>query len=236
MKIDALTSQEDLMQLFRRAVRRDLLKSTPLNLRMFLRFAVLFVLFPGMVLGFRVGLAITMCFCGVLTAIMLVGTQNMAEIAIWCWLALGLMVLAFVQARVIHRARMERRLRCQFRPAQEGLKRCIATPQHEELRWRKDTSSEQYVATLHLDAPERGVYALLLSMSHYDGRRLIADGVQGTCIVQAVGKKGGAFHALILYRLNAGQHELSWATNITPDKNFPRPISVSQLNRPDEKM
>lgn len=233
MKIDVLTSQEELMYLFRRSVRRDLLKSTPLNLRMFLRFAVLFVLFPGMVLGFRAGLVITMCFCGVLTAIMLIGTQNMAEIAIWCWLGLGMMVLAFVQARVIHRARMERRLRCKFRPAQEGLKRCINTPQHEELRWRKDTASGQFVASLNLEAPERGVYAMLLSITPYDGRQLIAGGVQGTCIVQATGKKGGDFHALVLYRLNAGQHELTWSTKITPGHQFPRPLTVSQLNRID---
>ena len=231
MKIDVLTSQEELMELFRRSVRRDLLKSTPLNLRMFLRFAVLFVLFPGMVLGFRVGLAITMCFCGVLTAIMLIGTQSMAEIAIWCWLGLGMMVLAFVQARVIYRARMERRLRCKFRPAQEGLKRCITAPQHEELRWRRDVSSGQYMTSLGLTAPERGVYAMLLSMSRYDGRQLIAGGVQGTCIVQAVGKKGADFHALILYRLNAGQHELTWATKMNADNKFPQPLTVSQINR-----
>lgn len=231
MKIDALTSQEELMFLFRRAVRRDLLKSTPLNLRMFLRYAMLFVLFPGMVLGFRTGLVITMCFCGVLTAIMLIGTQNMAEMAIWSWLALGMMVLAFVQARVIHRARMERRLRCKFRPAQEGLKHTVTSPQHEELHWRKDASAHQYVATLPFEAPERGVYALLLSMDKYGGCQLIAGGVQGTCIVQAVGKKGGSFHALILYRLNAGQHELVWSTKITPDNKKPQPLKVSQLNR-----
>lgn len=231
MKIDVLTSQEELMELFRRAVRRDVLKSTPLNLRMFLRYLVLFVLFPGMVMGFRAGLIVTMCFCGVLTAIMLVGTQGMAEIAIWSWLSLGMMVLAYVQARVIHRARMERRLRCKFRPAQAGLKRAVCEPQHEELRWRKDTATGQYVARLHLEAPERGVYALLLSMSQYDKRQLIAGGVQGTCIVQATGKPGADFHALILYRLNAGQHELVWTTKITPDNKFPRPLMVSQLNR-----
>ena len=55
MKIDAHTTQEQLLKLSEQVLRRDLLQSTPLNLRFFLRYLILFLLFPGMVFGFKVG-------------------------------------------------------------------------------------------------------------------------------------------------------------------------------------
>lgn len=50
--------------------------------------------------------------------------------------------------------------------------------------------------------------------------------------MQAEGKPGETFHALTLYRLEQGHHELTWAT---PARSKPAPkLSLTQLNEVHE--
>lgn len=67
VKIDARTSQAELNLLVERGLRRDFLKCTPLNLKQFIPFTLLFLLFPGMVLGWRIGGLLTALFAAFLT-------------------------------------------------------------------------------------------------------------------------------------------------------------------------
>ncbi|MBE6409973.1 MAG: hypothetical protein E7034_05190 [Akkermansiaceae bacterium] len=227
MKIDTETSQTDLQRLYDMTLRREFLRCTPLNLKVFLRYAVLFLLFPGMLLGFKAGILVTIAFCGILTGILIFGGETVSTIAICVWLALGLLALARVNWGVIRRARDERRRRAAYRPATPGLKHARSAPQKTVLKWHPGERGK-LVARLTVSAREKGVCAMLLSFRDYDGRRIMTGGVEGTCIVQSNGQPGQDFHALILYRLEAGNHELSWAM---PGDKGPLQAEISQINR-----
>ena len=227
MKIDAHTTQEQLLKLSEQVLRRDLLQSTPLNLRFFLRYLILFLLFPGMVFGFKVGMGITLAFCGALVAILFWGSEAASAMAIYSWLSAGLLVLFFVTIGVIRKAWKEREVRRQYRPATPGLHHAQRKPQNYALRWHK-SNTEGFLAThLVLNAPQRGVYAVLLTLKNYEGAQLVTQGRQGTAVVHAGGGKGADFHALVLYRLEAGLHELVWAI---PGNAAPHTTEVSLLN------
>lgn len=212
MKIDAHTPQAELLKLSEVALRRELLKSTPLNLRHFLRYLVLFLLFPGMVFGFAAGMAVTICFCALLIGVLVWGSPAAATVSIYSWLALGVGVLLFVQVGVFRKCMKQNARRRCYRPAQQGLKHPHAAPCAHALSWAPSRLHKGFsVASFVFQAPARGVYAFLLSVKNYDGRRIITGGVTGTCIVHAAGKPGEELHSLTLYRLEPGRHELTWA-------------------------
>lgn len=212
MKIDAQTPQSELEKLSESVLRRELLKSTPLNLRQFLRYLVLFLLFPGMVFGFRAGMVVTLCFCALLGGVLVLGSPVAATISIYSWLSLGLGVLVFVQAGVIRKAVQENRRRRCFRAAGKGLKHPQSHPRDYTLRWLPYAGKEGFwVSSLVFRAPKRGIYALLLTVKNYDGRRIITGGVTGTVIVHAQAAPGAELQSLTLYHLEEGTHELTWA-------------------------
>lgn len=230
MKIDAQTTQAEVMKLSEAVLRRELLKSTPLNLRQFLRYLVLFLLFPGMVFGFRAGMVITLCFCALLGGVLVCGTPAAATVSIYSWLALGIGVLVFVQVGVVRKTLAENARRRLYRPAHKGLKHPQSAPQEYGLSWQSYPKKKDFlVASLVFRAPEKGIYAFLLSVADYDGRRIITGGVTGTTIVHAQGRPGQQLQSLTLYRLEAGVHELTWAVPEAA-KGAPR-ATVSLLNR-----
>lgn len=229
MKIDAHTPQSELIKLSESVLRRDLLKSTPLNLRHFLRYLVLFLLFPGMVFGFAAGMAVTVCFCALLIGVLIWGSPAATTVSIYSWLALGIGVLVFVQAGVIRKGVKERRRRREYRAAQQGLKHPQPAPTALALKWSPSPKHKDFlVASLVFSAPQRGVYAFLLTVKNYDGRRIITGGVTGTTIVHAEGKPGAELRSLTLYRLETGRHELSWA--VPAGKGAPQ-AELTLLNR-----
>lgn len=226
VKIDAHTTQKQLHRLSEQVLRRDLLQSTPLNLKFFLRYLILFILFPGMVFGFKAGLGITLAFCAALVGILFWGSEAASALAIYSWLSAGLLVLLLVSIGVVRKAWQERALRRQYRPAAPGLRHAQRSPQKYPLRWHK-SNTEGFLAThLVLQVQERGVYAVLISLKNYEGAQLVTQGRQGTSLVYAGGGKGADFNALVLYRLEAGTHELIWAI---PSGKAPDTV-VSLLN------
>ena len=227
VKIDSHTTQEQLLKLSEQVLRRDLLQSTPLNLRFFLRYLILFLLFPGMVFGFKVGMGITLAFCAALVGILFWGSEAASAMAIYSWLGAGLLVLLFVTIGVIRKAWKEREVRRGYRDATPGLHHARRNPQKHALRWRKSNTDGFLATHLVLNAPQRGVYAVLLTLKNYQGAQLITQGRQGTTVVHAGGGKGQDFNALVLYRLEAGVHELVWAI---PGETVPQVTEVSQLN------
>ena len=172
MKIDANTTQEQLLKLSEQVLRRDLLQSTPLNLKFFLRYLILFLLFPGMVFGFKLGMGITLGFCAVLVGVLFWGSEAASALAVYSWLSCGLLVLLFVTIGVIRKAWQERELRRQFRPAVSGLRHAQRAPQNYPLRWHKSNTEGFMAAHLVLQAPQRGLYALLISLKNYEGTQL----------------------------------------------------------------
>lgn len=211
MKIDAHTTQEQLLKLSEQVLRRDLLQSTPLNIKFFLRYLILFLLFPGMVFGYKVGMGITLAFCAALVGILFWGSEAASALAIYSWLSCGFLVQLFVTIGVVRKAWRERELRRSYRPATPGLHHAQRHPQKYPLRWRKSNTEGFLAAHLILQAPRRGIYAVLVTLKNYQGAQLVTQGRQGTSLVHAGGGKGKDFNALVLYRLEPGLHELIWA-------------------------
>lgn len=226
VKIDAHTTQEQLLKLSEQVLRRDLLQSTPLNIKFFLRYLILFLLFPGMVFGYKVGMGITLAFCAALVGILFWGSEAASALAIYSWLSCGFLVQLFVTIGVVRKAWRERELRRSYRPATPGLHHAQRRPQKYPLRWRKSNTEGFLAAHLILQAPQRGIYAVLVTLKNYQGSQLVTQGRQGTSLVHAGGGKGKDFNALVLYRLEPGLHELIWAI---PEGQNPE-AEVSVLN------
>lgn len=214
MRIDKNTPQAELEKLYAAVVKREFLKGTPLNFKAFLRYAVLFALFPGMVFGFYVGLAVTACFCAVLLALVLTDNMQWGMTATLSWLALGLIPTTFVTIDTWRRAARTRALRRITREPLPGSHAArAATQDHILLKWRPKKSNGNTIrlAQTTVHAPTEGIYAYLLRIDNYSGARLVTDGPAGMCLVQYEGKKGEPLQALLLYRLKAGNHELCWS-------------------------
>ena len=199
------------MKLNEQVLRRDLLQSTPLNLRFFLRYLILFLLFPGMVFGFKVGMGMTLAFCAALVGVLFWGSEAASALAIYSWLSCGFLVQLFVTIGVVRKAWREREIRRSYRPATPGLHHAQRNPQKYPLRWRKSNTEGFLAAHLILQAPRRGIYAVLVTLKNYQGAQLVTQGRQGTSLVHADGGKGKDFNALVLYRLESGLHVLIWA-------------------------
>lgn len=227
MKIDAHTTQEQLLKLSEQVLRRDLLQSTPLNIKFFLRYLILFLLFPGMVFGYKVGMGITLAFCAVLVGILFWGSEAASALAIYSWLSCGFLVQLFVTIGVVRKAWSEREVRRSYRPATPGLHHAQRHPHNYPLRWRKSNTEGFLAAHLILQAPQRGIYAVLVTLKNYHGAQLVTQGRQGTTLVHAGGGKGADFNALVLYRLEPGLHELIWAI---PAEGGSPESSISLLN------
>lgn len=214
MKIDRSTPQSDLEKLYQAVVKREFLQGTPLNIKAFLRYAILFLLFPGMIFGFYVGLAVTAIFCAILFTLVLTDNMHWGMTATLSWMGLGLLPTIFVTWDTWRRAARTRALRMLTRePLTAALHKKEEAPLHRPLKWRPKQSngSTIRIAGTTVQAETDGIYAFLLSISNYSGTRLLTDGPAGMCLVQSNGKKGEELQALLLYRLKAGTHELTWS-------------------------
>ena len=214
MQINKRTSQADMQKLYAAVVKREFLKGTPLNVKAFLRYAVLFMLFPGMVLGFYAGLAITAAFCGVLLTLVLTDNMQWGMTATLSWLALGLIPTTFVTIDTWRRAVRTRAQRMMERHPLPGVHATkSAVPERMPLKWRpkKSNGGTIRIASAAITAETDGIYAFLLCIENYTGTRLVTDGPAGMCLVQSSGQKGEELQALLLYKLKAGAHLLCWS-------------------------
>lgn len=232
MKIDRSTSQAELGQLYAAVVRREFLRNTPLNIKTFLRYTLLFALFPGMRLGYRWGMLITAAFSVLLMVLLLCGAEQWAVWAVLAWLVAGVIVLATVSVQVVRAAAHTRKARMEILPAEADLPPGRICPELLTLTWRRDKQSElRHTASVVLEIPKDGIYAFILNMDKGQrDSRIVTHGRRGTCVVyaQGGGKSGEPFQALILYRLAAGRHELRWSVD-SPRGDKPR-ATLTQMN------
>ena len=209
MKLDSQTTRVELERLFMKLTLAEFLGNTPLNLRMFARYAVLFVLFPSMVLGFRAGLWIMLAFCaGMLTA-MLAGQNEWAYAAVKIWLLVGVVVFIGVVTSTLlsamKRLRESRSARQADRPISSSSS---PTPCGELLMpWRRDRDA--YTAQISLCADHAGIYALLIELQDCGRGHLMAEGMRGLCCPRRSGGEDN-LKLLALLKLETGEHSLRW--------------------------
>lgn len=213
MKLDHTTTQEDLQKLYNAIVRKEFLKGTPLNIKAFLRYTLLFLLFPGMILGFWVGFCITAVFCVFLIIMLALNCVTVAIVAALSWFSLGLLPISYVTWKTYAKAAQTKKMRLMLRESLGANPSKACVPQNMPLKWsnRRHKKQEFKVASIVINAPQTGVYVMLLTMPNYSGARLLTDGPAGMCIMQKNAEKGGELSALLLYNLKKGPHEITWS-------------------------
>ncbi len=228
MKIDRTTTQEQLMKVTDAALLRDFLRGTPLNLKAFFRIGLLFMLFPGMLLGFRVGMLITGLFAAGLMGCLLWGQEAWGVQAVRCWLITGAVVVACVSVYVSMGAWRQRRRREIFLDADDSLSAAdaVSAPQELALHWQEEDG--RYMSRLVLDIPVRGLYAYLFTVEDYEGEGIGTMRAQDACLSQGEGKPSLRYNQFFVYRFEAGLHELAWYT--TSLKGGAPKAVISQLN------
>lgn len=227
MQLNEHTTQAELARLYTAVTRRELLRSTPLNVGMFLRYAVLFVLFPGMVGGFRVGLGATLACCALLVGLLLGGQNEWAVLAVRVWLSAGVCVLAWVSCGTVRAALALYRLRGCNLPAEGAYG--AAAPAVQKLRWHRE--HEVWAAEMECGAPATGICALMLQVEGAGKGRLLTPERRGVCMVQSAAKDD-LLQTLLLYRLEQGSHRLRWVFVPSERCSTPPKGSVSVLVSP----
>ncbi len=228
MKIDRNTTQEQLMKVTDAALLRDFLRGTPLNLKAFFRIGLLFMLFPGMLLGFRIGMLITGLFAAGLMGCLFWGQEEWGVQAVRWWLITGMVLVVCVSIYVTITAWKQRRKRELFLAADASLPaaEAVRDPQELLIRWREEEG--RYVANLVLDIPVRGLYAYLITVEDFEGDGLGTNRAQEACFSQGEGKPSLRYNQFFVYRFEAGLHELSWYT--TSLKGGEPHAIITQLN------
>lgn len=232
VKIDRATGQQDLALLYSRVVKQEFLRNTPLNFKMFLRYALLFALFPGMRMGYRWGMLLTAAFSLLLLVLLVCGAEQWAAWAVLLWVLVGLVVLVCVCVQVVRVAAQTRRARMEQLPAEENLPAGHLCPERLPLPWHRVAKGDKrYTASVVLEIPADGIYAFILHMDKgQQDCRIVTHGRRGMCVVyaQGGGKSGAPFQALVLYRMAAGRHELRWSVD-SPRGSRPH-ATLTQMN------
>ena len=233
MQINSQTPQADLERLYRAVTRRELLKESPLNVRRTLRFALLFLMFPGMICGFWVGLGLTLVFCVALLCLLGMEHTPEAVLATQVWLVCGGCVFVFFCGLSVYSALAMRRQREQMRPAEPaGEAPALPCGEPLKIRWCKHTNAagaHEWMAELRFHAPVEGIHAFLISLQELGRHRFLSVGQQGVCTVHS-SINGGNMQALLLYRLAAGQHTLRWI--LEPPSGAKPATEITLLCRP----
>ncbi len=228
MKIDRTTTQEQLMRVTDAALMRDFLRGTPFNLKAFFRIGLLFMLFPGMLLGFRIGLLITGVFAAGLMGCLMWGHEDWGVQAVRWWLITGAVLVVGVSVYVSITAWKQRRTRQQFLPADDSLPAAdaVRNPQEYPIRWQENDG--RYTARLVLDIPVRGLYAYLFTVDDYEGDGIGTERALEACLSQGEGKPSLRYNQFFVYRFEPGRHELAWYT--TSLRGGKPQAVISQLN------
>ncbi len=231
MKLDNTTTQAELQTLYNTIVRKEFLKGTPLNIKAFLRYTLLFMLFPAMIFGFWVGFGVTAAFCVVLITLLAFNYVTVALVAALSWFSLGLLPVSYITMQTYRKASRTRKLRMLVREplGANPAKACV--PLNMPLKWQnlRRKNNTVKVAKITINAPQTGIYVMLLTMPDYNGARLLTDGPAGMCIMQKNAQKGGELSALLLYNLKEGAHEISWSITSTDDEPAPQAF-LTQIN------
>lgn len=229
VKIDTQTSQAELSRLVEAGLRRDFLKSTPLNIKQFIPFTVLFLLFPGMVLGWRIGGLLTALFASFLTGCLIWDAHEIAMNGLRIWLFWGCATVLIVTYQVTRDGlKTMRRRRLPLLPVKRDRRAGVRCPKEAPLSWEKESLAgvSCYVSRFLVEAPQPGFYAFLRTVDDYEGVLRFSP---HTAFEHMEGKTGLRVNDLVIYRLEAGLHELVWAT-ANADAGEPK-AAITQLNR-----
>ncbi len=233
MNIDSNTTQEQLIHLTEAAMKRRLTRALPFN-KEGIRGMLLFILFPAMVLGFRVGLLFTAAVAGVMAAFLLFGREGVATVMVQYYLILGGVVSVAIAVMVFLKEKKRiKELRSYAKPDSAlGLRVGYATPVHHSMKLKAQNDAS-YLASFDLSLDNKGVYAFLIELSNYGwATKVVTSKGQEACLF-SWGEGQKPSQAICLFRLAAGVHRLQMRISQqkkSADKKMPV-VKITQINQ-----
>lgn len=220
MTIDAHTTQRELLALHERLAREEFLRNSPVNPRLFAGYAVLFILFPGMVLGFRAGIGIMIAVSIGIIVALVNGAQPVAECFVLSWLILGVAVFLWVTGYTLLKARQRRRMMRQTRPADAPLApnaKITTCSSVYPLKWKKSGQDGLYSTFLVLQCDVAGIWVVIPELERCVRGRLLLPATPGICCPRCT-NTDDALRVPFFCKLAAGEHRLTWefVTNQAP--------------------
>ncbi len=206
MKLTQARTQDELMQLTNRKLRRSLLESTPLNLPAAFLYALCFTLMPGAVLGGRLGMVSTAVLAGVAAYLWLWGEPSALDSFLWFWLVWALVDWVVIMLlRSLVGVRDFFRGRSFWQPEEELGPVDLQPGGSREYELAKGGSRK---LDLVVQVPVQGVYVLDVKADDVESRLDISFD-DDPCMEESEHVPGLVNAACAAYRLEAGCHCLS---------------------------
>jgi hypothetical protein len=203
MKLTQARTQDELVQLTNRELRRRLLESTPLNLPAAILYALCFTLMPGAVLGGRLGMVSTAVLAGMAAYFWLWGEPSALDSFLWFWLLWALVDWVVIMLlRLLGGVREFRRGRAFWLPEEEAGAVDLQPGGCVEYELAQD---EERRLELVVQAPAKGVYVLEVRAD--DGESHLKIGFdEAPCMEESESVPGLVNAACAAYRLEPGCH------------------------------
>ncbi len=235
VNIDASTSQSDLMRLTEGALRRRLARALPFH-KEGIRGMLLFLLFPGMLFGFRVGLLLTAAVAGAMGATLIFSAEGLGTNIVQSYFVVGAVVSVGVAISIFLQERKRVRVLRSFLKPDADLKLDAGVPAPE--RQRMDLAHEEsggFRAYFDLYVEKDGVYGFLIDLESYGWATKLMTSAGNEACLFSWGDGQKPAQAICLFRLGSGVHRLQMKVSSEKRKknsSSTRPlIYLTQLTR-----
>lgn len=235
MKIQIDTSQEQLIALSNAAIKQHQRKSLPIN-RSGLAMLMLFIFFPGMILGFKRGLIFTLLVTLCMSGIMLFGSEEWTGLIVKYYLMLGACAAALAFILRLKSWRHQGRELQLYLEANSSAPGCHGQdfPQKASFKMQKlniELKGESvWKAYIDVHIKEQGVYAFLLELESYgQAHRLETASAQESCYFEW-GPGKSPDYGITLYRFTAGTHRLQMLITPHPITLECPKLKLTQIN------
>lgn len=219
-------SQEQLLRFVRRESRRRLLSCPPFNIRHMLGTALVCLLFPGIVLGQRRAICITIALLATLLATWLWDAAIWTErlLIFWgIWSGIIWVIWQFLLFLMGLGSWLSSRRQC---PADKKEESGICVPRQHALHWKAETDT-RFITNFVLHAPKSGFYLLEFKLKDTAaGDSLCWEG-SNACYTEREALPGVEEIHHAIFHLEAGNHPIA----LVLETDSPPLIStISQLN------
>lgn len=219
-------TQEQLLCFVRKEGRRKLLSCPPFNIRHMLGTAVVCLLFPGIVLGQRRAIAITIALLATLSATWLWNAEEWTERLLIFWGIWSGTIWFFWQLLLFLMGLGNWQNSRRTQQPDTDAKMGIRAPWEHVLHWKAETDT-RYTAGIVLHAPRAGFYLLEFNLiDNAAGNLLFWEGTEA-CYTEREIFPGVAEKHHAIFRLNPGNHPI---TLVLETDSAPVKSTISQLN------
>jgi len=230
VKIEIDTSQEQLIALSNAAIKQHQRKSLPFN-RSGLAMLLLFIFFPGMILGFKRGLIFTMFIAVSMSGVMIFGSDEWAVLITKYYFMLGgaAAVAAFC-LRLMSWKKQGGELHT-FLVANSSAPGCKGRTFPQKVMLKMREAGEEWQAHIDIYVEHQGVYAYLLELENYgQAHRIKTASGQESCYFEwGPGKSPN--YAIMLYRFEKGTHRLQMLIAPNPITLECPKVKLTQINQ-----